>query len=382
MNKLICLPLLLIMLFGCVEEDSGDSSNTLSFRYEEQSLNIDNIVKVKSIAPLETNDSILIGSVYKMILNEDKYWLLDTKRSTVNCFNIRGKFIYRIENRGKGPEEYFTISDISFSPEGDHLIVYDAFSKKMLYYTIGAGVFDKVTNLKIEGTTPQSIHPLSDSTFLGGLANVGSNNIITFNTKGEVLDDYLAVPELWKNIYFLETFREFDGKILYPYPMDGRIYEFEDNDWKIRYTIDLGQEEMYELIKLEGTGNLYERTTEFEQEISDEGYILAPVDIRETKDFVLIQAKYKSQLIWGIHDKTTKTSLLPGRVVTNNIPQGLVERFPFATRGDSTFVTIAYPSQLLKNSDHLDIRSDKYSQLSDLSKYDNPVIVEYSLVSF
>src|SRR5690606_30450207 len=54
--------------------------------------------------------------------------------------------------------------------------------------------------------------------------------------------------------------------------------------------------------------------------------------------------------------------------------------FPFATRGDSIFVTVAYPSRLLQNIDSIDIKSDKFS-LSGLKRNDNPVIVEYTLSS-
>jgi hypothetical protein len=88
-----------------------------------QKASIFDYVKHIELIPLETGDNVLIGKLEKIIFHQNRYYILDTHHAQfiVFVFDETGKYIFKIDKRGRGPGEYTELYDIIINPFTDHL---------------------------------------------------------------------------------------------------------------------------------------------------------------------------------------------------------------------------------------------------------------------
>jgi hypothetical protein len=82
--------------------------------------------------PLETNDTVLIGEIDKIIKRADKLFVMDKMTGTIFCFNSEGKFLYKLMEKGNGPGEYYSIGDFNVT-ENEEIVIYSS-SQGLLFY--------------------------------------------------------------------------------------------------------------------------------------------------------------------------------------------------------------------------------------------------------
>jgi len=130
-RKIIPLIFLSIFLYGCTTKQK-DEMNTIRVDLEhKQKVSIFDIFSKIDIIPLETNDLSLIKFIRKLVVYHDNIYILDDL-SKILVFSHDGKFLYQINNKGMGPEEYIDISD--FDVTNDSLSVLSAVGNKMFIY--------------------------------------------------------------------------------------------------------------------------------------------------------------------------------------------------------------------------------------------------------
>lgn len=71
------------------------------------------LLKDCTIVPLETNDSVLIGEIDKVIFYETRLYVATfSPEQAVYIFNLQGKLLHKISRKGRGAEEYLQLSDM------------------------------------------------------------------------------------------------------------------------------------------------------------------------------------------------------------------------------------------------------------------------------
>lgn len=83
--------------------------------------------------PLQTSASSLMGSNIRKIVHTNKRFYINS-HDEILCFDIDGKFLNKIDNRGRGPEEYTFLWDFDVSSNGKLLTILS--SSKLLIYVI------------------------------------------------------------------------------------------------------------------------------------------------------------------------------------------------------------------------------------------------------
>ena len=64
---------------------------------------------------LETDTSMLIGNIDKIILNGDRIYIIDKNiTSSIFIFNQNGRFVNKISRKGEGPNEYINLHDMFY----------------------------------------------------------------------------------------------------------------------------------------------------------------------------------------------------------------------------------------------------------------------------
>ena len=103
----------------------------------------DSVIKSIHFLPLESNDTCLITRVEDIKLN-DSLIFIDDNRYRILVFDMSGKFLYQIGNRGQGPEEYLEIRDFLIHQDTIEILDY----QKIEYYSInGKHLLRKRLNL-------------------------------------------------------------------------------------------------------------------------------------------------------------------------------------------------------------------------------------------
>lgn len=116
------------------------------------------ITKLSEIAedieyiPLQTTPGSLIGPfILKIIKRDDRIYLRNSGLDgEILCFSIGGKFLYKISNIGRGPEEYTSATDFDVSSDNKTLFVLSPANHKLVLYDItNTGfTFQKSVSLK------------------------------------------------------------------------------------------------------------------------------------------------------------------------------------------------------------------------------------------
>lgn len=119
----------LLALCGCGGNDTSLSSNTTidvaGAIADLTPLKVSDLGKSVRYLPLETNDSSLVGSRWKILPHNDIVLVINTSfqdaGAGILCFDIHtGKFIGKIGHRGQDPEAYETASP-AISEDGKHI---------------------------------------------------------------------------------------------------------------------------------------------------------------------------------------------------------------------------------------------------------------------
>lgn len=137
----------MITFYCCGRNSTNEKDNTSSvLRIDLLSESGSKVTKLSEFAEnieyisLQTTDSSLMGSVrHKIVYNGKRIYLKNTEglsQASILCFDINGKFLFRIENTGRGPEEYTNIEDFDVSSNNEFLTILSSLNSKLLIYGI------------------------------------------------------------------------------------------------------------------------------------------------------------------------------------------------------------------------------------------------------
>ena len=84
------------------------------------------------------------------------------------CFDINGRFLFKLQNRGRGPEEYAFINDFDVSSDNKTLTILSSLNRKLLVYGISDTSFTFLRSIALKDPTPNRISmvPETDNAFL------------------------------------------------------------------------------------------------------------------------------------------------------------------------------------------------------------------------
>lgn len=91
--------------------------------------------------PLETNDESLIGRISKILVTDERIYILDAMMSrALFVFDNHGNFLFKIKRIGKGPGEYTELNDFTLFQDK---IILLAFKSVLFFNTDGKFLFSE-----------------------------------------------------------------------------------------------------------------------------------------------------------------------------------------------------------------------------------------------
>jgi len=99
----------------------------------ETQMNLSEMAEKVEYIFLETNDSCLIGTIAKVVVDDSLVFISDKNRLLI--FNNSGKFLTAVGHKGRGPGEYVEVEDFAVDFASDRIFVLDRFQQKVFCYT-------------------------------------------------------------------------------------------------------------------------------------------------------------------------------------------------------------------------------------------------------
>lgn len=173
---------------------------------------------------LELTENSIIGEISKMVVFEDRIYILDKLTRSLFIYTLNGKFIFKISRIGNGPGEYSQLDFFDINYETRQIVFTDLMKYRILFYDLeGKFVSDKKIKFWIEGLTP---------TFNKGFVAYSNfrNNKTKLSREYNVvyLDSMMNISEC----YFPYDSKNYDNPIIkFITPQLGNFYSYNQNSY-------------------------------------------------------------------------------------------------------------------------------------------------------
>lgn len=257
--------------------------------------------------PLETSPKALMRFVNHLKATDERYYINTVLE--LLCFDKTGKFLYKLDKQGRGPEEYTYLTDYDILPDKKLVMVLASLSNKLLFYneTDSGFQYQKKLDLKIRPTYCDFI-PDQDNILL----SFGSSNgemeyqCVVINQKGDTI--------MKKPNYF--AFNRI-SKVQMGFNSDNIINKTNDilrikgllSDTMFTLTKDY-EFVPYMIMNTRGKGLTPDFLANIPAPVIDGGSPAAKFlqisNILETDRYVLYRIFYQKIGFWGVYDKNTE----------------------------------------------------------------------------
>ncbi|GAB1472739.1 hypothetical protein MASR2M69_01800 [Bacteroidota bacterium] len=169
---------------------------------------------------LETNDSSLIGSFPKAYYENGRIYVVCSK--VIIAFDENGKFLFKLDSRGRGPKESVNISNILFLPDSGGILIHSRGNErtnKLLFFDEN-GIYLRTKDMPVKfNMSNEMVLRLNSNLYVYPfhLLKQDSATIIasvydsTFNVLKNISTPYL--PENEKITHMQMAKRESDGSV-------------------------------------------------------------------------------------------------------------------------------------------------------------------------
>ena len=269
------------------------------------------------LVPLETCDSSLIGIAIKRIERKaDRLYVLNHMNTRVNllCFDTVGKFLFRIDRNGNGPQEYTYLGDFFIEPQREQLVLI-AESGHFLYLDLD-GNFIASRRIQRGYYARQTVAP-EDAPFYWAFNDAQEYplgiDLIQLDTATMEIAETFSSSDIFPNI-LSSPLATCGAQTLY-YHLNDTIYDLGKEEKKPLYRVRIGKKQelckqkLPSLIAKDPVGYVVQMGKWFQ-----EGDFIMVTHIGATPSLLFLSAfkqdplqnqKLQAQAFFAIYDKST-----------------------------------------------------------------------------
>jgi len=197
---------------------------------------------------LETKENSVIGRIDKVLFTNDRIFISDTEiTQTIFCFDYSGHFIFKIQERGRGPNQYLTLTAFDVDAEKEKVLIYDAQQKAFLEFDFSGNFISR----HVHGFVFDDFRVLNDNTIIAytqyipnpGIQDNPNSSIFIFDYRSRKSEEALLLFDgdlaLFNKIQGLINYissRELSHYI-YDYYTNS-IYSYENGIFSKKWEID------------------------------------------------------------------------------------------------------------------------------------------------
>jgi hypothetical protein len=171
------LAFILIIIYSCSRKSTNETNNADSVIVIDLLSEPESTVKklseiatnVEYIALQTSKSSFIAPLVLKIVSVDNRIYIRNSGLGgEILCFDINGKFLFKIQNIGRGPEEYASITDFDISSDNKILTILSSIDRKLLVYGISETGFTFQRSITLRDPAPWKVSmvPETDNAFL------------------------------------------------------------------------------------------------------------------------------------------------------------------------------------------------------------------------
>lgn len=219
--------LLLIGICSCTSNNEKKVIDVAKAINNPVSLDIHKYVSNIKYVPLETKSECIIGDIKKVLKSKNYIFVADFS-DNLFVFNSNGKFVKKVGNKGKGPNEYISITDFTINNAKKEIII--ASMNEFLVFKFNG---DFIRKSRINDSSLQVVS-VDDSDRLYYIKPIGRPSkdledlICIYNIKGELLKTIKASVIRQKgDIPFFNSIYTKNNNTYYKEEFSNRLYKLD-----------------------------------------------------------------------------------------------------------------------------------------------------------
>ena len=226
----------LFFIAACGSQSGNWQSGKVIDLDKESNVSVFDFIDSVGVVQLETNDQCLMGRISEVLFFQEKYFIHDTQQQTVFCFDQNGKFIRKIGERGRGPEEHEYLGSIAIDPYNEQLLLVVPFGSVLCFDLNG----NYLTRFEIpDAGAINELHVLNADKWMFVSLNI--HGILYFSKKEnriiERLYERVSLPAL---PHPLQQSYTYNDSVFYLPTFDLVTLNMSDDDRKAAYTWNFG----------------------------------------------------------------------------------------------------------------------------------------------
>lgn len=244
--KLSIITLLLILLLcGCSTHPQNENGKFIRIDIENSAnnpFNLSNLSKEVSYIKLETNDSCLINSIKAIFYIDNQIIIRDN--NSILFFDNTGKFQYKVNHQGDGPEEYLRLSDFDICSKNETMHILDTRKKQILQYDM-KGKFQNKKDINFWAIGMQLFNDSTSILYSGNQISQNQSYKFTIynNIKQSVSGGFYPISQKKSNYYTVHNntnFSKYGNEFLFYELYNDTIYTLTSTNCIPRYYLNFG----------------------------------------------------------------------------------------------------------------------------------------------
>ncbi|MCG8474745.1 MAG: 6-bladed beta-propeller [Cytophagales bacterium] len=349
---------------------------------ESDKLKLADHIKEVELICLETSAESALGTIDHVVFDKGKIYIQTLFQRMLLQFSENGKFLRRISNKGRGPEEYTNLKDFHLMNDKIHLLD----GEKILEFDtlgnyIGSYKWDRgdISNLY-----PDRFCFFNEKNYFlwapSLSANMGSHplQVLHHVKSGKVEESSYSMnfPGFASHCFYRISDSSY---LLRPTTMDQSAYEISENKIEKKYTIDFGPDNVdLEKLEIGFSQKVSERNTKV---LKNNDWLQFHFYFSENKDKICFQystRETKKGLAWAFIDKATGKSFTNEQLVLDGV-------LPFSIIGldyrSNELIGIAYPYKVMEFEGNAEsaagiLKEKDLEKLRSLKDTDNPILLK------
>jgi hypothetical protein len=231
MKKIVVAIILLAFSFSCSQKEQiqNQHSTDLIDLNKTEPVSVSDLFESVEVVQLETTDDCLIALIDKVIFFNNRYYVLDTRQQSVFCFDSDGKYLFKIADRGEGPEEYLYLGDFNIDPYYNQLLLVEPFGSLLSYDPDGK--FIAKIRLPHEILAYNEVYPLNKDTLV--FVSINKYSIVFYSRmKNEIIDKRYEIDEKVSHVSFFIPNNDvyvYNGSVFFSPPPTNNIINLADS---------------------------------------------------------------------------------------------------------------------------------------------------------
>lgn len=330
---------------------------------------------------LETTEKSLIGGINLILFAPNRIFCIsNVNMQNITIFDEKGRFVNKIDNIGKGPDEYLNISQVAIDYRNSNIVLMDRNSNKLIRYDYdGEHIFTQQMFFYFSDIifSKESDHIFYSSDIENNMHinPISSKRLICTKGKKELTYASINLPKEY--IFAHYTVRNFsysNDKILYFPNFSDTIYTVDSCHVIARYKL----KHKGNSLKMEDCSLEYFKN--FQYNFADDNIFYIKFPPLEVRNYIYLRFEQGGRNFYSLYNKDTRSSET-GFIIASDNDVAPVYGYPMAVN-DDWFVSIIDAESIVQASKN-NVFNDQYlKRHADLKKIaqnitinDNPVVM-------